>query len=234
MPYTRIKDYTGAFKNNIVGTSNLLESLRKNCPEAKVLIAGSSREYGVISPEECPVREDRVLKPDSAYAKSKAEQFFIGQQYFHDFGMKVYYARIFYLTGPGQSDRFVCSSIARQAVLLKKKLIPKIAVGNLSIKKDFLDIRDVVSALHLIIEKGKPGEAYNVCSGRAYSIEEIFRIITKLAEVDNMDFFVDPALVREDESPVIIGDNSKVSKETDWKPVVSIEKSLEDLLTGYQ
>ncbi len=148
--------------------------------------------------------------------------------------MKVYHARIFYLTGPRQPDGFVCSSIARQAVLLKKKLIPKIAVGNLSLKRDFLDIRDAVSALHLITEKGIAGEAYNVCSGKAYSIKEIFRIITGLVGVNDMDFFVDPALVREDEPPVITGDKSRVSKETGWKPVVSIEKSLEDLVKGYQ
>lgn len=222
------------FRDNVAATSNLLESLRKNCPETKILIAGSSREYGAVLPEECPVKENRALKPDSPYAMSKAEQFLIGSRYARDFGMNVYYARIFYLTGPGQPDGFVCSSLIRQAVLLKKNMISKIAVGNLRLKRDFLDVRDAVSALFLITEKGRPGETYNICSGKACSVEEIFRIILKLAGLEGAEFGIEPGLIRESEPPVIFGDNSKIVSETNWRPVFPIEKALGDLLKEYE
>lgn len=222
------------FKDNVAATSNLLESIRKNCPESKILIAGSSREYGAVLPEECPVKENRALKPDSPYAMSKAEQFLIGSRYARDFCMNIYHARIFYLTGPGQPDGFVCSSLVRQAVLLKKKIISKIAVGNLWLKRDFLDVRDAVSALFLITEKGRPGETYNICSGKACSVEEIFRIILKLAGIEGAEFGIEPRLVRESEPPVIFGDNAKIVSETNWRPVFPIEKALGDLLKEYE
>jgi GDP-4-dehydro-6-deoxy-D-mannose reductase len=222
------------YEDNIIGTINLLESLRKNCLKAKVLIAGSSVEYGTISPEDCPIKEDHALMPTDPYAVSKVLQFFLGAQYSRYFNMKIFHARIFYLTGPRQPDRFVCSSIAKKAILLKKGIISKISVGNLNVKRDFTDVRDVVRALFLITEKGKYGEVYNICSGKGYSIEEILNIIIRLAQIDRRDFFVDPSLFRETDSPVIIGDNSKILSKTGWKPSIKIEKSLEDLLKSYQ
>ncbi len=222
------------FQNNILATVNLLESIRKNAPQARVLISGSCTEYGAISPEEGPIKENHALLPVTPYEVSKTIQFFLGAQYFQSFGMKVYHARVFYLTGPGQPEWFVCSSLVKQAVLLKKRLIPKITIGNLNVKRDYIDIRDAVSALFLIMESGRPGEVYNVCSGKAYSIEEILTIITDLAELKNTDVYVDSALVRKSENPVVIGDNSKIFSEIKWNPVFNIKESLSDLMKEYQ
>jgi GDP-4-dehydro-6-deoxy-D-mannose reductase len=221
-------------QNNILATVNLLESIRKNAPQAKVLISGSCTEYGAISPEDGPIKENHVLLPVTPYEVSKTIQFFLGTQYFQHFGMKIYHARVFYLTGPGQPEWFVCPSIVKQAVLLKKRLIPIITVGNLKVKRDYIDIRDAVSALFLITERGIPGEVYNVCSGKAYSIEEILKIITEFAELKNTDVSVDPALVRKSENPVFIGDNSKISADIKWKPLFNIKESLRDLMKEYQ
>jgi GDP-4-dehydro-6-deoxy-D-mannose reductase len=222
------------YQNNIIGTLNLLEGLRKNCPEAKILITGSSKEYGLISPEKCPIKETHPLMPDSPYGVSKLVQFFLASQYSQYFNMKIFYSRIFYLIGPRQPEGFVCSSIVKKAILFKKGVINKIPVGNLTVKRDFIDVRDVVRALFLLIQNGKYGEAYNVCSGRGYSIEEILKIIIKLMQIEKEDFYVDPSLMREVDSPVIIGDNSKIFSSTGWKPSIGIEKSLEDLLKSYQ
>jgi len=221
-------------QNNILATVNLLESIRGNAPQAKVLISGSCTEYGAISPEEGPIKENHALLPITPYEVSKTIQFFLGAQYFQSFGVKVYHSRVFYLTGPGQPEWFVCPSIVKQAVSLKKKLIQKITVGNLNVKRDYVDIRDAVSALFLITERGTPGEVYNVCSGQAYSIEEILTIITELAELNNTDIYVDPALVRKSENPVFVGDNSKIFSEIKWKPVFNIKESLRDLMKEYQ
>lgn len=235
LPYANKKETPIAiYQNNIIGTLNILESLRKNCPESKILITGSSEEYGIVSIDECPIKEDHALRPVRPYAISKVAQFFLSSQYYSHFGMKIFYARAFYLTGPRQPDGFVCSSLAKKTILFKKNLIPKITVGNLNVKRDFIDVRDLVHALFLISEKGKYGEVYNICSGKAHSIEEIFKIISKLAKLDVNDFVIDYALTRKNESPTIIGDNFKISSEINWKPYITIEKSLEDLLIEYQ
>jgi GDP-4-dehydro-6-deoxy-D-mannose reductase len=212
---------------------NLLESVRKKSPQAKVLISGSCTEYGTISPEEDLIDENHALLPETPYEVSKTIQFFLGAQYFKSFGLKVYHARVFYLTGPGQPEWFVCSSIVKQAVSLKKGLIPGITAGNLKVKRDYIDIRDAVSALFLIMERGRPGEIYNVCSGKAYSIEEILEIIIELAELRNPDIHMDSSLVRKSENPVFVGDNSKILSEIQWKPVFNIRESLRDLMKEY-
>ena len=218
------------YLSNIVGTLNLLESVRAHSTETKIIMAGSSREYGAILPDECPVKEDHPLNPADPYALSKTAQFFMGYEYFKHFGMKIFFARVFYLTGPGQPDGFVCSSIARQAVLVKKGLSPNIVIGNREVRRDFVDVRDVANALYLISEGGRPGEVYNVCSVKGHRIEDVLNIIKNLLKMDNVTVYTEPSLTRKNESPVITGDNSKISSETGWSPLITLEKSLEDLL----
>ena len=219
---------------NIFCALNLLESARLAGVSPSVLIAGSAEEYGWVRPDEIPVKETAPLRPISPYAVSKIAQDFLSYAYYRARGLGVIRARAFWHTGPGQRADFALSSFARQTALIEAgRQKPVLKTGNLDVVRDFTDVRDVAKAYWLLLEKGIPGEVYNVASGKGVSLKEIVRFYQKHARVK---FRVrrDEKRVRRLEPPVVIGDASKLRKATGWRPEIPRETTWMDLLNFWR
>ena len=212
---------------NVMGTVNLFESLRWLGCRSRVLVAGSSAIYGCVAPGEVPVREDHPLRPLHPYGVSKVAQEMLAYQYFKNFGQWANTARIFNTTGPGKvhdvSADFASQVAAIEAGLQRNPM----RVGNLSARRDITDVRDQVRGLEAIIEKGAPGEAYNLSSGRAVAIQEVLDRLVALSTA-RIEVRVDKKLLRPTDEPVIMGDNAKVVKATGWRPRIPLQRTLED------
>jgi GDP-4-dehydro-6-deoxy-D-mannose reductase len=215
---------------NIKGTLNLLEAIKEADNPPKLLLIGSSDEYGMISPDDLPIKENTPLRPANIYAASKASQGMIGKIYAKAFGLNIVLTRSFNHIGPGQSDTFVVPSFCKQVAEIEAGLIPPVLnVGNLSAKRDFTDVRDVVRAYKLLAEKGKSGETYNVGSGKATSIQELLDTILKLSS-SQITIQQDPQKMRPVDMPIFVADTTLLIETTSWKPVYPIEETLFDTI----
>ena len=222
------------FDANVLGTIRLLEAVRESGKNSKVLLVGSAEEYGLVSPEEVPVKEANPLRPMSPYGVSKAAVSMLAAQYFRAYKMPIIYARAFNHIGPRQSLGFVTSDFAKQIAEIELGLKePIIRVGNLEARRDFTDVRDVVRAYHLLIQEGRPGEIYNVCSGRAIPIEKVLRTYLELATV-KITIETDTAKLRPSDVPILQGDGTKINGDTGWEPNLPLEQSLEDVLNYWR
>ncbi len=219
---------------NIIGETNLFESVRETKIEPVIQIAGSSEEYGLVNGEEIPIKETHSLRPLSPYAVSKIAQDFLGYQYFKSYNMRIVRTRGFNHTGPRRGDVFVCSNFARQVAMMEAgKQEPIIRVGNLNSIRDFTDVRDMVRGYWLAATKGEPGDVYNICSGKGYKMREILDHILSLSKIE-VKVEVAPDRLRPSDVPVLIGDSSKFREKTGWSPEIPIEKTLEDLLNYWR
>lgn len=215
---------------NIKGSLNVLDALRLLDSEPKVLLIGSSEEYGPIRPGSLPVTEETLLRPGNIYAATKACQNMLGSIYHNAYGMDVMMVRAFNHIGPNQAPLFVVADFCRQAARIEKGLQePEIKVGNLSARRDFTDVRDVVRAYVLLVERGKAGETYNVGSGQPIAIREILDRILKLAGV-SIQVTIDPERLRPVDVPVIEADISKLKACTGWKPEIALDTTLSESL----
>lgn len=216
--------------NNILGQLNLLEAMRELKLDCRMQIAGSSEEYGLVKPNEVPIKESNPLRPMSPYAVSKVGQDMLAYQYYMSYGFHVIRTRAFNHSGPRRGDVFVESNFAKQIVDIEKgRQEPILRVGNLEAKRDFTDARDIVRAYDLALEMGVPGDVYNIASDNEYSIQEILDILLSKSKV-KITVEVDPARLRPSDVPVLRGDYSKFHKLTGWKPEIPFEQTLEDLL----
>ena len=226
-------DPAGTFQANLIGTLNLLEADRRTGLEAKIMLTGSSEEYGVRGPGEMPLSEESPIEPVSPYAASKAAQNLLAMQYFRTFGSNVMMTRSFSHTGPGQTDIFVLPSFARQCAMISAgEKDPVISTGNLDVERDFLDVRDVVRAYRLLIEKGRKGQIYNVCSGSGLILRNALERMILAAGVE-VEIRTDPDLLRPVDIPVMIGDNLKLRDDTGWRPEISVDRMLTDLVSWW-
>ncbi|MEW6040821.1 MAG: GDP-mannose 4,6-dehydratase, partial [Elusimicrobiota bacterium] len=215
---------------NVTSQLNIFEACRAVGINPVIQIACSSEEYGLVLENEIPIKETNPLRPLSPYAVSKISQDFLGYQYFKSYGMKIIRTRGFNHTGPRRGEVFVTSTFAKQiAEIEKKKKEPILYVGNLKAKRDFSDVRDMVRAYWLSTEKCIPGEVYNICSGKAWSIEKVLEILLSMTKI-KVEIKEDTARMRPSDVPVLLGDNSKFVKQTDWKPEIPFEKTMRDLL----
>jgi len=215
---------------NIVGQLNILEAVRELGINPGILIAGSSEEYGLVYPDELPIKETNPLRPLSPYAVSKVGQDMLGYQYFKSYKLHVIRARAFNHTGPRRGQVFFCSTIARQIVEIEKGLKGNVIdTGNLEAQRDFTDVRDIVKGYYLALEKAKPGECYNLCSGKAYKMREVLDMLLGLTKI-KIEVRQDPKRMRPSDVPILLGDHSLFSKTTGWKPEIPFEKTLKDLL----
>ena len=216
---------------NIKGVLNLLEAVR-SIPEEypRILLVGSGEEYGAVKPEICPVSEESPVQPANPYAVSKACQNMLGTMYAKSYGMGIVMARAFNHIGVGQSPTFVASDFALQIAEIEAGFrSPVIQVGNLSAKRDFSDVRDIVRAYVLLMEKGCAGETYNVGSGHAVSIQELLDTLLNLSTV-SIAVEQNPDRMRPSDVPVIEADTSKLRKDTGWTPEYSLEETLYTML----
>ncbi len=213
---------------NIVGTVNVFEAVRRAKYSPRMLVACSSEEYGFVKPEEIPITEENALRPLSPYGVSKVGQDLLSYQYFKSYGTDVVRTRAFNHTGPRRGRVFVCSDFAIQIVEAQNGLRPYVSVGNVDAVRDFADVRDVVRAYWLALEKGEAGEVYNICTGKGYSIREV---LAKLMAVSGADVEVrqDPKRLRPSDVPLLIGDNAKFSGRTGWHPEIPFEQTLSDI-----
>ena len=218
------------YRVNLFGAKNLLEAVKEHAPESKVVLVGSSEQYGFVREEEIPIKESQEFRPMSDYAVSKLAADLLGYQYFKNHGLKVVRMRPFNHTGPKRKASFVLSSWCKQVAEMEKgkkeKVLP---VGNIETVRDFTDVRDVAKAYHLAAEKGVEGEAYNVCSSQGLPLKEL---IEKVKEVSGQEFKVERStgLTRRVDVPRLIGDNSKLAQATGWKQEIPLEKTIEDML----
>lgn len=223
------------FEANVVGQCNLLEAVRRfrtSGYDPVLQIAGSSEEYGLVQPEELPVKETNPLRPLSPYAVSKIAQDFMGYQYFKSYGIRIIRIRAFNHTGPRRGEVFVSSNFAKQITEIEKGLrAPVILVGNLEAVRDFTDVRDVVRAYWLATEKCEPGEIYNIASGKGYTIKEVLDKLLSFSTHKSIEIKSDPERMRPSDVPKLIGDSQKFRKVTGWKPEFSfLDQTLKDLL----
>lgn len=215
---------------NVNGTIHVLEGVRQRAPNAQVLIACSSAEYGLIKPDEVPIAESRPLRPISPYGVSKVAQELLGLQYHLSFGMRVYLARFFNQVGTRQGDRCSIQTFARQIAEIEAHGgSGALDHGNLSPYRDFLDVKDCVRAIWALLDRGKPGVPYNVCSGRARSMREILDQLVALSPAE-VNPRVDPARLRPVDEPVLEGDRRRLSADTGWEPRVPLAQTLAEVL----
>jgi GDP-4-dehydro-6-deoxy-D-mannose reductase len=220
---------------NIVGTVNLLEAARRFGGNARIQLAGSSEEYGLVYPEEIPIKETNPLRPLSPYGVSKVAEDRLGFQYYKSYGLPIVVTRAFNHEGPRRGDVFVTSTFSKQVAEIEKGLKkPVLHVGNLDAKRDFTDVRDMVKAYHLALEKCRAGDVYNICSGKAIPMKEIISILTEMTPVKNMEISQDPTRMRPSDVPVLEGDCTKFKKETGWEPTIPFRKTMEDLLNYWR
>lgn len=217
-------------RTNVLGTRNLIEAAAALPLPPRVLVASSSAVYGAGPVPGAPIAEDAPIAPAGPYATSKAAQDALALRLGAELGVAVIVARAFNQTGPGESDRFVASSVARQIAEIEAgRRAPTIAIGRTDTRRDFCDVRDIARGYRLAGCNGRPGEAYNLASGRAVSIQAIVDGLLALAEVE-IGVERDPARMRPADVPVQVGDASKARRELGWEAVIPLGTTLADLL----
>ena len=216
-----------AFEANAVGTLNLVQACR--AVTARILSVSSADVYGRVSLGELPLTEDAPLRPVTPYAVSKVAADFLGLQATLGYGLDVIRVRAFNHLGPGQTNRFVAPAIAERIARNEFDGGEVVPVGNLTPRRDFTDVRDVVRAYRLLVLHGESGEAYNVCTGTDLAISELADQLVSMA-ARPMRLEEDPALQRPVDVPVLRGDPTKLHKATGWAPEIALAQTLSDLL----
>ena len=215
---------------NITGNLNILEAVRQLNIDPIIQIAGSSEEYGLVKEDEVPIKETNPLRPLSPYGVSKVAQDRLAIQYNKSYGIKTVVTRAFNHTGPRRGEVFATSNFAKQIAEIEKgKKEPIIYVGNLEAKRDFSDVRDVVKAYLLAVEKCDYGEVYNICSGKTWKISEMLDILLKMSE-KKIEIRQDASRLRPSDVPILLGDCTKFKEKTGWQPKIPFETTMKDLL----
>ena len=215
---------------NVKGGVNLLEALRELDYKPRVLLIGSGEEYGHILPEETPIKESNVSRPGNIYAATKACQNMLGKIYADAYGLDVMMVRAFNHIGPNQTPIFVVADFCKQVAEIEAGIKePVMKVGNLSAKRDFTDVRDVVRAYGLLMQKGVAGETYNIGSGHAIAIQDILNMIVANSNMD-IKVEVDPARIRPVDVPIIEADITKVCSTTGWEREIELEQTIRETL----
>ncbi len=218
------------FSINTVGQIHLFEAIRAAGIDPLVHIAGSSEEYGLVHPDEVPIKESNPLRPLSPYAVSKVAQELLAYQYHQSYGLKTVVTRGFNHTGPRHGPVLSCSSFARQIAEIEAEVSPPVLyVGDLTTKRDWVDVRDVARGYWLALEKGTPGEVYNIGSGTTRTIQSMLDVLLSLSPME-IELHKDPARLRPSDVPILWADDSKFRAQTGWEPQIPFEQTMRDLL----
>lgn len=215
---------------NVIGTLNVIQALLHGSPGCRLLAISTAGIYGRMSVEDDAFREDSPTAPLDPYSVSKAAAELLCLQYFASHGLQAVVVRPFNHIGPGQSTRFMVGRLVRQIVEIESNTRPPVlALGNLSARRDFTDVRDVVRAYQSLMDRGSAGEIYNVSSGHAVEISQIVNIALKLSRV-SIRIEAGDDRIRPLDSPILVGDSSKLQNLVGWEPEISIERSIGDAL----
>ena len=219
------------FVNNTNIFLNLTSALKEAGMASRVLSIGSSEEYGNVSKEQLPLREYMHLTPVSPYAVARVSQEMLSKVFVDHYHLNIILTRSFNHIGPWQDERFVVPSFIRRILNIKDSGAKAgiIETGDTTIIRDFVDVRDVVRAYYLLLTEGTPGEIYNICSGKGIPLSDIIEIVGTITETD-IRTKVNPEFVRPDDNRIIIGSNDKIAKELNWKPEISLEDTLRDMV----
>jgi GDP-4-dehydro-6-deoxy-D-mannose reductase len=222
------------YELNIQCQLNLLEALRRWAPACRTLVVTSNEVYGLVQPTDLPISETTPFRPNNPYGVSKITQDMMALQYWHSHKLPTVRVRSFNHIGPDQADDFVASAFARQIVEIEKGLRnPTVAVGNLDTARDFTDVRDVVRAYWLLLNRGEAGAVYNIGSGQAYPVRMLLERMLAMSSAQ-VEITLDPTRLRPSDVPISICDNRKLVAATGWQPHYSLEASLADLLNYWR
>jgi len=224
--WKRPAEYT---RVNVLGTANLLDAAHEVVPEARIVVVSSAEVYGVVREEQLPLREDSPAVPANPYSTSKLEAELVAREAVRHRHQRVVIARPFNHIGPGQSTSFVVPALVRRMLDATAKGMHFIMVGDLSTRRDFSDVRDVVRAYRLLGEWGRAGEAYNVASGHDVALSDIAEEIRRRIN-PGLEMLVDPELLRPVEVPVSRGSFDKLHEATGWEPMIPLATSLDDVV----
>lgn len=229
-PANSFKDPQKTLTNNIIAQVNILNAIKtNNLLNTKVLIISSADIYGIVKKENLPINESTPLLPLSPYAVSKIAQDFLALQYFLSYNLKIVRVRPFNHIGPRQSADFVVASIAKKIAEIEKGYKQVLSVGNLEARRDFTDVRDMVKAYEVALEKGKAGDVYNIGSGTSHAIRDILNEMISFSTKE-VKIKIDKDLLRPIDNPDLVCDSRKFTKLTDWKPSIPIQTTLKDTL----
>jgi GDP-4-dehydro-6-deoxy-D-mannose reductase len=218
------------FRVNAEGTLSVLRA----CADAgveRVIVAGSADEYGVVDVDDLPITEDAPIRPITPYGASKAAADILAGQAFAADGLGTLRVRAFNHTGPGQISTMLVPGLAARIAAAERDGRQVISVGNLDVVRDLTDVRDVIRAYRLLVERGAPGDAYNVCSGRGVSVRDVAEALLAMSEAP-LELVVDPELVRPVDVPRLVGSPAKLNAATGWEPEIPLEQTLHDVLTA--
>lgn len=214
---------------NISGTLNLLDIIRELKLNVSILIIGSSDQYGIIKPEECPVNEEHTQKPQSPYGISKKTQEELALLYSKAYDMNIIAVRPFNHIGTGQNLNFVVPDFASRIADIENGAEPILKVGNLETYRDFTDVKDIVRGYAMLLNKGRKGEVYNIGSGKEVKVYDILRKLIDISGV-SIKIEIDPDKFRPIDVPLIVSDNSKIFNDTGWKPEIILDDTLNEIL----
>ncbi|GAA5179023.1 GDP-6-deoxy-D-mannose reductase [Niveibacterium umoris] len=219
---------------NLMGTLSVLQACRDAGFEGRLLFVSSGDVYGLLDPTELPVRESRPARPRNPYAVSKVAAELLCWQWNITEGLDVVIARPFNHIGPGQSERFVVADFARQIIEIRQgKREPVLHVGDIDVTRDFCDVRDIVSAYFALLEKGRRGEIYNVCSGVERTVRSVIERLLSLAGV-RADIVQESARLRRAEQRRVQADCSRLQNDTGWRAAIEFDRTLEDILDYWE
>ncbi len=226
------EDPSQVLRVNVLGTAEVLAAAR-TLPQARVLVVSSAEVYGVVGPEQLPLGESTPTAPASPYAASKLAAEAVALQAWRGYRQPVIVVRPFNHIGPGQSPNFFVPALAKRIVEARRSGAGSLRVGTLTTRRDFTDVRDVVVAYRLLIEKGAPGDVYNVCSGRDVAMSDVAAQLLALAGAD-LTLETDPELVRPVDVPVLRGDAGRLHAATGWQPSIPLATTLADVLASWE
>ena len=225
------RDPTTPLSHNVLATHHLFDALRRVGSPCRVVVAGSATVYATSSE---PLTEHSAVAPSNPYAVSKLAQEQLSLRAAREDGVEVVVTRSFNHTGPRQSAAFAAPNMARQIALIEQGLVePVIKIGNLDAQRDFTDVRDTARAYVLLLTRGITESVYNICSGVARSMRSVLDALAARSTVDLL-IETDPALLRPSDTPILLGDSTKLRTDTGWQPEIPFERTLDDLLNYWR
>lgn len=228
------RDPAGTLSANTLGALHIFLTLIEYRMRARVLVVGTNEEYGTITEEDLPIGEGTPLRPANPYGVSKAAQSLLAQQYHLSHGLDVVRVRPFTHIGPRQNERFVTASFARQIARIERGLQPPVVqVGNLSARRDFTDVRDMVRAYALLAEHGRPGAVYNAGSGEAVMVRELLDYLLEVSTA-RVEVRLNPELMRPIDIPLVVCDATRLRERTGWAPQIPLRQTLADILDHWR